>query len=145
MKQISFALTTAQFRAQTKHVTRRLGWFDLEPDDELMAVEKGQGLKKGEKVVQLGPILIVDVRMEPLIRIEREPEYGRNEMILEGFPGLDPAEFVRKFSRSHHCHPHDQVNRIEYAYMRPNATESINQEQDAIFLDMLRNAEPPLK
>lgn len=117
MRNISFALTTAQFRAQTKHVTRRRGWWNLEPDDELMGVEKSQGLKKGERVVKLGPILVVDVRTEKLSRLELEPEYGRQEMIREGFPGLHPAEFVYRFCLSHKCKPWDEVNRIEYSYL----------------------------
>ena len=121
MRNISFALTTAQFRSRTKHVTRRRGWWDLEPEDELMGVEKSQGLKKGEKVVRLGAIRIADVRIEPLSRIEREPEYGRHEMILEGFPGLHPAEFVYWFCLSHKCKPWDEINRIEYSYMGPAA------------------------
>ena len=119
MRNISFQLTVAQFKKQTKHVTRRRGWWDLEPEDELMGVEKSQGLKKGERVVKLGLILIVDVRTEPLSRIEREPEYGRQEMIREGFPGLPPAEFVYSFCLSHKCKPWDDVNRIEYSYMGP--------------------------
>lgn len=121
MRQISFALTITQFRAQTKHVTRRCGWWNLEPDDELMGIEKSQGLKKGERVVKLGPILIVDLREERLSRLEREPEYGKREMILEGFPGLEPAEFVYRFCLSHKCKPWDFVNRIEYSYMGPPA------------------------
>ena len=114
-------MTVAQFKKQTKHVTRRRGWWDLEPEDELMGVEKSQGLKKGERVVKLGLILIVDVRTEPLSRIEREPEYGRQEMIREGFPGLPPAEFVYSFCLSHKCKPWDDVNRIEYSYVGQTA------------------------
>src|SRR5882672_6000358 len=68
VRQISFALTTAQFRNRSKSVTRRHGWRDLEPEDELMGVERGQGLKKGEKVVKLGAIRVDDVRMEKLNR-----------------------------------------------------------------------------
>jgi len=121
VRQISFALTTAQFRNRSKSVTRRHGWRDLEPEDELMGVERGQGLKKGEKVVKLGAIRVDDVRMEKLNRLELEPEYGRQEMIREGFPGLPPAEFVYNFCISHKCKPWDYVTRIEYSYMEPPA------------------------
>jgi hypothetical protein len=116
VKNISFALTTPQFRARTKRVTRRLGWWSLTPGEHLMAVEKAQGLKKGEHVVQLGEIIVVAVRREKLLLLELDPEYGRQEMALEGFPELKPADFVNRFRTSHHCHPHDFVNRIEYDY-----------------------------
>lgn len=56
-RNISFALTTPQFRARTKWVTRRLGWLFLKPGDTLMGVEKGMGLKiNGETV---WPIILV--------------------------------------------------------------------------------------
>jgi hypothetical protein len=121
MRNISFALTTAQFRDRSKSITRRRGWWDLEVDEELMGVEKSQGLKKGERVVKLGQILIRDVRIEKLNRLELESEYGAREMIREGFPGLPPAEFVYNFCISHKCKPWDDVNRIEFAYMGPTA------------------------
>lgn len=117
MRNISFAFTRAQFRAMTKSVTRRRGWWNLEEGEHLMGVEKSQGLKKGERVVKLGAIRVVDVRTEKLSRIELEPEYGRQEMIREGFPGLHPAEFVYRFCLSHKCKPWDEVNRIEYSYL----------------------------
>lgn len=50
MRNISFALTTPQFKSRSKDVTRRIGWWFLKPGDVVMGVEKGMGLKKGEKV-----------------------------------------------------------------------------------------------
>ena len=70
-RHMSFSMTTAQFRARTKTVTRRFGWWFLKPGDLVMGVEKSQGLKKGEKVVRLGLIRIVSVRTEPLKVLER--------------------------------------------------------------------------
>jgi hypothetical protein len=44
---MSFSLTTQQARDKTKDVTRRLGWWFLEPGDIVQQVEKARGLKKG--------------------------------------------------------------------------------------------------
>ena len=41
---MSFSLTTPQFRAQTKTVTRRKGWVFLNPGDHVLGIEKGMGL-----------------------------------------------------------------------------------------------------
>jgi hypothetical protein len=49
-RNISFALTTAQFLDGSKDVTRRIGWKNLNAGDVLCAVKKGMGLKPGEKI-----------------------------------------------------------------------------------------------
>jgi hypothetical protein len=54
VRNISFALTTAQVRARTKTVTRRVGWTFLKPGDLLQPVVKCRGLKKGERVEKIG-------------------------------------------------------------------------------------------
>lgn len=51
MKNISFMLTTEQVRTRIKTVTRRMGWRNSKPGDVLCGVEKGMGLKAGEKIV----------------------------------------------------------------------------------------------
>jgi len=113
-RNISFALTTPQFLDDTKDVTRRLGWLDLEDGDELMAVEKAQGLKKGEKVNRLGRIR-VHPRREMLDRMTADEAYGREECRREGFPQMSPAEFVAFFCRTHKgCTPGTVITRIEY-------------------------------
>lgn len=66
MRNMSFSITTKQMYAGTKDVTRRLGWWNLKVGDVVMAVEKGMGLKKGEKVKRIYPIEIVSVSREPL-------------------------------------------------------------------------------
>lgn len=66
MRNMSFMLTTPQMYSGTKKVTRRIGWWNLKPGDVVMAVEKGMGLKKGEKVVQIYQIMIVETRPETL-------------------------------------------------------------------------------
>jgi hypothetical protein len=64
MRLMSFSLTTPQILARTKTVTRRMGWTFLRPGDLVQAIEKGQGLKKGEHVKRLAVLRIVDVRRE---------------------------------------------------------------------------------
>lgn len=66
MRQMSFSLTTPQVLARTKTVTRRIGWWYLRRGQILRAIEKGQGLKKGEKVRLLGFIRILSTRTERL-------------------------------------------------------------------------------
>ena len=109
-RNISFALTIAQFRDRKKSVTRRLGWKFLYPGDELMGVEKSQGVKAGE-IARLGPILVTGVRREPLSSITPR------DVIAEGFPGMSPAEFVAMFSQNMKCRSDDEVTRIEYKYL----------------------------
>ena len=46
-RNMSFALTTEQFKARTKTVTRRFGWWFLKPGDVVRGVEKAMGLKPG--------------------------------------------------------------------------------------------------
>lgn len=115
MRNISFALTTPQFLDGTKDVTRRVGWLDLAPGNELCAVRKGQGLKKGEKVERLGMIRVISVRQEQLAQMTRDPEYGRSECKREGFPAMTPGEFIDFFCRGHRgAWPDKWVTRIEF-------------------------------
>jgi hypothetical protein len=114
---------------RTKTVTRRLGWEFLKPGDQVRAVEKGQGLKKGEKMRQLAVISIIDVRREPLNRMLTDIDYGFAECRREGFadhPRLRwPLEFVSLFCASHRpCESHFLVTRIEFEYLdsdQPNS------------------------
>jgi len=132
---IAFSMTIQQFKARTKTVTRRAGnsWRRLKSGKVLNGIEKGQGLKQGEHVVPLGPIRVLDVRLEPLRRMTDDPEYGRQECIKEGFPDLTPEQFVAMFCQSHRIvetdpnmqgfritrpyRPEDEVARIEYEYL----------------------------
>ena len=88
MRNISFALTTEQFLSGQKDVTRRFGWWGLKPGDQVRAVEKAMGLKKGEKMKVLGVIEVVSVRREPLNTMAPE------DCALEGFPHFTPDQFV---------------------------------------------------
>lgn len=114
---ISFALTTEQFTARTKDVTRRLGWHRLTAGKVLTAIEKGQGLRKGEHPVKLGQIRTVDVRRERLDAMLKDVDYGHKEVIREGFPLMTPREFVVMFCLYNNCKPWRVVTRIEYTYL----------------------------
>jgi hypothetical protein len=93
---MSFNKTTKRILDRSKTVTRRLGWADLEPGVLFWAIEKGQGLKKGEKVKRLALLRCVSNQAEPLTprRIRR---HGPDEMRREGFPGLSIRDFVAFF------------------------------------------------
>lgn len=108
MRNISFALTTEQFLDGSKTVTRRIGWMNLKAGDVLCAVEKSQGLKKGETVKKLGTIRVEDVRREAL------HEISAGDCIREGFPECRPASFVAMFCGHNGCTPETLVTRIEF-------------------------------
>jgi hypothetical protein len=108
MRNMAFSITTEQMYAKTKTVTRRLGWSFLKPGDIVMAVEKGMGLKKGEKIKKIYPIEIVSVRGEYLSSITIE------DVAREGFPQMNVPQFVRMFAKSHSCDVNEVVNRIEF-------------------------------
>jgi hypothetical protein len=117
MRQISFALTTPQFLDGSKDVTRRVGWENLKPGELLTAVEKAQGLKRGQKVKRIGKLRVVDVRREPLRRLMDSEEYGFAETGREGFqhsPKRQPEVFVYWFCKTHKCTPETIVTRIEF-------------------------------
>lgn len=116
MRHMSFALTTPQMLARTKTVTRRLGWATLKPGTLLQAIEKGQGLRKGEKVRKLGVIRVVEVKREPLWMLGH-PRYGADEAAREGFPALNGAQFLERFCQHSGCKPEDAVTRIEFEHV----------------------------
>jgi hypothetical protein len=135
MRNMSFMLTTEQIRNRTKTVTRRVGWTFLKPGDLIRAVERCQGLKKGEKMQPLGVLRVTSVSRERLDRLESESFYGQQECVAEGFPRLSPMEFVAMFCATHTVPdnrawglpkrrrqpfpmmPCDEVTRIEFSYV----------------------------
>ncbi len=116
MRNISFAITTKQFKNRSKTVTRRLGWKNLKVGELLQGVEKSQGLKKGEKIVKLGVIRVKGVCREELFNIDL-PRYGESEVIKEGFPKMKPSEFVEMFCKANKCEPSVEITRIEFEYV----------------------------
>ena len=110
-RNMSFSLTTEQFKSKTKTVTRRFGWYFLRPGDVVFGVEKAMGLKKGEKMKRLGLIRIVSCRKEPLNSITKE------DCVREGFSEMEPSDFVKKICKHYKCKPSESVNRIEFEYI----------------------------
>jgi len=114
---MSFAFTTAQVRARQKTVTRRLGWRDARSGLHFQPVKKARGLPRGGKVERIGrPVRVVSAWRERLDALLAYPDPAA-EVAAEGFPGMDPAEFVRWFARSHHCDPDAPVTRIAFEYL----------------------------
>lgn len=118
MANMSFALTTPQLLAQTKDVTRRMGWLKLKPGSMIQPVKKCMGLKPGEKVEKLGkPIMVTVARREPLRAMLADLAYGRFECQREGFPEMTPQQFMEMFCKTHKgCTPVSMVTRIQFAY-----------------------------
>jgi hypothetical protein len=119
MRNISFSMTTEQYRSGQKSVTRRLGWWDLKVGDILMGVEKSQGIPKGGKIVKIHPLMVIGVRKEPLLHIMFAP---KNETTREGFPGLLPGDFIKMFVEHNQqkCRARGSstpVNRIEFRHL----------------------------
>ena len=104
-------LTTTQMVNKTKTKTRRLGWWNLKPGEILDAVEKGQGLKKGEKMRHIGPIQEVEHHLEPLNAITQA------DVIAEGFPEMTPAQFIEMFCRANKCAADITVNCITFKHL----------------------------
>jgi len=115
---MSFAITTDQVCKRIKYVTRRTGWNKLKCGDLFWAVEKGMGLKKGEKIKRISLCKCISNRREPLSILITNPSYGEFEMNLEGFPGMDPADFIVMFMKTHKgTTPESEVNRIQFVYL----------------------------
>ncbi|MDH4263970.1 MAG: ASCH domain-containing protein [Spirochaetia bacterium] len=108
---MSFALTTEQIKNRTKTVTRRFGWWNLKAGDVVCAVEKGMGLKKGEKIKRLALLRIVRVSQDHLGDITQD------ECIKEGFPNMSPNEFVKMIQDHYKCSDNNYMNRIEFEYI----------------------------
>lgn len=111
MRNMSFAMTTEQYEARTKTVTRRFGWWTLKPGDVVMGVKKAMGLKKGEQLEKLHPFRVVSVRKEPLNAIMQD------DCVMEGFPDMTPAEFVAMLVKRYGCPPDAVCNRIEFEHL----------------------------
>lgn len=98
-KRMSCSMTIDAVRDRTKEVTRRHPdtWAHLSPGDRLTLIEKGMGLPKGAKQVVLAEVEVVDVRLEPIEDVLREP----GATAAEGLPDLSPAEFIEFWRQGH--------------------------------------------
>lgn len=121
-RNISFFLTQDQIRAKTKTVTRRQGWKFLKVGDILNACEKCQGVGKGNKIVKICQIRVIDVSREELATITQE------DVVREGFPNMDRVDFVRFYMKHNKCRLSADVTRIEFEYLTNPATAK-NQKQ----------------
>lgn len=111
-RNMSFMLTEQQIRARAKTVTRRLGWHFLQAGQEVKAVRKGMGLKKGEKVEVLARLRVVSVRRELLSSITQA------DVDKEGFPHLNTLQFIAMFMKHMGQRRGDPlVTRIEFEYL----------------------------
>ena len=108
---MSFALTQNQFKNKTKTVTRRFGWHLLRRGDIVCGVKKTMGFKKGEKIEKLGMIRIISTKREPLDEISKE------DCIKEGFPEMQPEDFITMLCKHSKCGRYDTVTRIEFEHI----------------------------
>jgi hypothetical protein len=109
---MSVSLTEDAVRARTKTVTRRLGWLMLKRGDRVTLCRKVMGRRKGEPLVRICDVEIVDVRREPLGAITRD------DVAAEGFEGWTPGQFTEFFTRTHKgCWFDAEVTRIEWRYL----------------------------
>lgn len=111
MRNMSFSITTEQIKNRTKTVTRRLGWLFLKEGELVQAVEKCQGLKKGEKVKKL-----VVIRVKLILRMGLcfTPH---DDCEKEGFPKLSSEQFIRMFCKANKCTRETIITRIAFEYV----------------------------
>lgn len=142
---MSVAMTTDAVIERRKTVSRRANWWEdkngrrlLKVGDALTLCRKVQGRKPGEPIERLAEVETVTVWREPLNTLtdyeafcadyngaglldmtrERWEEWRAGEMTREGFPGMDPAEFVDQFFVSAQgMAPDAEVTRIEWRYL----------------------------
>ena len=112
MRNMSFMLTTEQIKNRTKTVTRRMGWTFLKAGDLIQAIEKGQGLNKGETINRLAVLRVEHVTIDPLNSITPQ------DVHREGFPHMTREQFIAMFKRTHTgCRVATLVTRIEFSYV----------------------------
>jgi hypothetical protein len=126
---MSVAFTEQAVVERRKTVTRRKGWTFLKPGDRLTLCRKVMGRKPGEPLVRVAEVEVVAVSRERLDRLLMRQglynnfarlarEWADEEMVREGFPDLDPAEFVRRyFVDAQGIGEKTDVTRIEWRYL----------------------------
>lgn len=130
---MSVAFTEDAVRNRTKTVTRRKGWWKdkngrriVRAGDRIILCRKIMGRKPGEPLVRIAEVEVVDVRREVLASIGKcgcwdkhaQQTYAEVEVASEGFPGMDPEEFIRRFFvEAQGMTRDDLVTRIEWRYL----------------------------
>lgn len=116
---MSVAFTEDAVRERRKTVTRRNGWKFLRAGDRLTLCRKVMGRKPDEPLVRIVDVQVVSVRREPLDAITPE------EVAREGFPGMSPTEFIRRFFLEAQGLCADAlVTRIEWAYIEEESAHA---------------------
>ena len=112
-RRMSFTATIPQIHNRSKTVTRRMCKDIYKAGDEIIAIENGMGLAKGEKQQVIAWLRITSVRKERLEMIRR---YG--ECTKEGFPEMTPLQFIELFQEIHPgTNGFTEVTRIEFEYI----------------------------
>ncbi len=111
MRLMSVSLTEEAVRDRTKTVTRRLGWRFLKVGDRVTLCRKVMGRKKGEPLVRICNVEIIDVRREPLWHVTTE------DVMREGFVGGTRATFLAFFCEHMKCERDTEITRIEWRYL----------------------------
>ncbi len=113
-RRMSCSITVDAVRARAKTVTRRHvdTWTDLKPGDRLTLIEKGMGLKKGEKQVVLAEVEVLNNTVQPLYDITYE------DVLREGFTDMDEWDFIDMWLDSHHITFRDQSEAMSYMVRR---------------------------
>lgn len=141
---MSVAMTADAVIERRKTVTRRTNWWEdkngrrlLKPLDTVTLCRKVQGRKPGEPIERLAEVEAVTVWREPLavltdyetfvsdysetglrFTVDIWEQWRAGEMAREGFPGMDPADFVNRFFvAAQGMTPDDHVTRIEWRYV----------------------------
>lgn len=105
-----------------KDVTRRLGWWEdkrgrrlLKPGDHLTLCRKVMGRKKGEPLVRLAQVEVVDVRRERLNQITAADVEREGVDLPPGFSG--PVGWAAWFAGEMRCPVDTEITRIEWRYL----------------------------
>lgn len=127
---MSVAFTEQAVVERRKTVTRRKGWWEdkngrrlCAPGDRLTLCRKVMGRKAGEPLVRLVDVEVVSVRREPLCAVAGPYDLDDHgvatypEMALEGFPDMEPHEFMRRYFFPQGIGAMDDVTRIEWRYL----------------------------
>lgn len=122
---MSVAMTTDAVIERRKTVTRRKGWWLdkngrrlLNVGDTLTLCRKVQGRKPGEPIERLAEVEVVSIERHRLDDIFHPLDWGFAETEREGFPGMEPGEFVRRyFVDAQGMSAFDEVTRIEWRYL----------------------------
>ena len=115
------------FLPNTDVTRRRIPKRPRAPGQHVTAVEKMQGLKKGEHQVVWAELKFVSIEHEPLGDIISRPYRNSqvSEVTREGFPELTPEEFVEMVIRQYgrkKMNVDTMIERIQYVHVRSGAT-----------------------